>query len=65
MPSLPWVTRTGTQASSSAKCVTTRGSTAPVDARLVFDLPFEERWAGAWRLLGIQPERMSPVAGHA
>jgi putative transcriptional regulator len=39
--------------------------TAPVDARLVFDLPFEERWAGAWRLLGIQPERMSPVAGHA
>jgi putative transcriptional regulator len=39
--------------------------TVPVDARLVFDLPFEERWAGAWRLLGIQPERMSPVAGHA
>jgi putative transcriptional regulator len=39
--------------------------TAPVDARLVFDLPFEERWAGAWRLLGIQPECMSPVAGHA
>ena len=25
----------------------------PVDARVVFDLPFEERWAGAWRLLGI------------
>ena len=39
--------------------------TLPVDARLVFDLPFEDRWAGAWRLLGIQPERMSPVAGHA
>jgi len=39
--------------------------TVPVDARLVFDLPFEDRWAGAWRLLGIQPERMSPVAGHA
>jgi len=39
--------------------------TVPVDARLVFDLPFEERWAGAWRLLGIQPERLSPVAGHA
>src|SRR6476619_1288865 len=39
--------------------------TVPVDARLVFDLPFEERWVGAWRLLGIDPERMSPVAGHA
>ncbi len=39
--------------------------TVPVDARLVFDLPFEERWAGAWRLLGIEPERLSPVAGHA
>ena len=39
--------------------------TVPVDARLVFDLPFEERWMGAWRLLGIEPERLSPVAGHA
>jgi putative transcriptional regulator len=39
--------------------------TVPVDARVVFDLPFEERWAGAWRLLGIEPDRLSPVAGHA
>jgi putative transcriptional regulator len=39
--------------------------TLPVDPRVVFDLPFEERWAGAWRLLGIEPDRLSPVAGHA
>jgi putative transcriptional regulator len=39
--------------------------TVPVDAKVVFDLPFEDRWAGAWRLLGIEPDRLSPVAGHA
>ncbi len=37
----------------------------PVDPRVVFDLPFEERWAGAWRLLGVDVERLSPEAGHA
>jgi len=37
----------------------------PVDARVVFELPFEERWAKAWRLLGIDVERLSPEAGHA
>ena len=37
----------------------------PVDARLVFELPFEERWVGAWRLLGIDVDRLSLVAGHA
>jgi putative transcriptional regulator len=37
----------------------------PVDARIVFDLPFEERWAGAWRLIGVDPDRLSPEAGHA
>jgi putative transcriptional regulator len=37
----------------------------PVDPRVVFELPFEERWAGAWRLLGIDVERLSPDAGHA
>ena len=26
---------------------------------LVFDLPFEDRWHGAWRLMGIDVERMS------
>jgi putative transcriptional regulator len=37
----------------------------PVDARVVFELPFQERWAGAWRLLGVDVERLSPDAGHA
>jgi putative transcriptional regulator len=36
-----------------------------VDASVVFELPFEQRWAGAWRLLGIDVERLSPEAGHA
>jgi putative transcriptional regulator len=37
----------------------------PVDARVVFELPYEERWTGAWRLLGIDVDRVSLVAGHA
>ncbi|MDB6106879.1 MAG: algH, partial [Gammaproteobacteria bacterium] len=37
----------------------------PVDSRVVFELPFEERWLGAWRLMGIDVERLSLVAGHA
>jgi putative transcriptional regulator len=37
----------------------------PVDARVVFELPFEERWAGAWRLMGVDVERLSPETGHA
>ena len=37
----------------------------PVDPRVVFELPFEQRWAGAWRLLGIDVDRLAPEAGHA
>lgn len=37
----------------------------PVDPRVVFELPFEERWSGAWRLMGIKIEQLSLVAGHA
>jgi putative transcriptional regulator len=37
----------------------------PVDASVVFDLPFEERWLAAWRLLGIDVENLSPDSGHA
>jgi putative transcriptional regulator len=37
----------------------------PLDAAMVFDLPYEERWAAAWRLLGIDMNMMSRVAGHA
>ena len=37
----------------------------PVDPRVVFELPFEERWAGAWRLMGVDVDRLSTEAGHA
>jgi putative transcriptional regulator len=37
----------------------------PVDARVVFDLPYEDRWLGAWKTLGIDVDRLSLVAGHA
>lgn len=37
----------------------------PVDPRVVFELPYETRWASAWRFLGIDPARLSLVAGHA
>lgn len=37
----------------------------PVDARVVFELPFEERWLAAWRFLGIDVDRLSPDSGHA
>ncbi|MGA7539865.1 MAG: YqgE/AlgH family protein [Steroidobacteraceae bacterium] len=40
-------------------------TSVPVDARVVFELPYEERWIGAWRLLGIDVDRLSLVAGHA
>jgi putative transcriptional regulator len=39
--------------------------TVPMDERIVFELPFEERWAAAWQLLGVDSSRVSPVAGHA
>jgi putative transcriptional regulator len=37
----------------------------PVDASVVFDLPFEERWLAAWRLIGIDIDNLSRVPGHA
>ncbi|MEJ1966434.1 MAG: YqgE/AlgH family protein [Gammaproteobacteria bacterium] len=37
----------------------------PIDARMVFDLPYEERWSAAWRFLGIDKDMMSRTSGHA
>jgi putative transcriptional regulator len=37
----------------------------PVDERIVFDLPFEDRWQAAWQSLGVDSSRVSFVAGHA
>ena len=37
----------------------------PISRKVLFDLPFEERWASAARLLGVDPERLSGQVGHA
>jgi len=37
----------------------------PIDARVVFELPYEERWSAAWRFLGIDKDIISRVSGHA
>ena len=37
----------------------------PADSRIIFDTPYEERWASAARLLGIDPNHLSGDAGHA
>ena len=37
----------------------------PVEDAILFGTPFEQRWAGAARLLGIEFARLSPEAGHA
>ena len=39
--------------------------TAPCDDSVVFDLPFEQRWSAAARLLGVDPSRLSHVSGRA
>ena len=39
--------------------------TADVDERVLFDLPYEDRWDAAVRLLGIDASRLGPDAGHA
>jgi putative transcriptional regulator len=38
---------------------------APVDLGLIFDLPFESRWAAAGRLLGVELSRISAISGNA
>jgi putative transcriptional regulator len=39
--------------------------TAPADAKLVFEVPFERRWNAAGELLGVELSRISPVSGNA
>ena len=39
--------------------------TLPMDEQLLFDLPYEERWLGAWRRLGVDVGQVSLVPGHA
>jgi putative transcriptional regulator len=37
----------------------------PANDQLVYGLPFEQRWAASWHLLGVDPDKVSLVAGHA
>jgi len=37
----------------------------PADLGIIFEQPYEKRWDLAARLLGIDPERLSMVAGHS
>ncbi len=39
--------------------------TLPMDERIVFELPFEDRWHAAWQLIGVDSSRVSFTAGHA
>lgn len=39
--------------------------TVPVDERILFDTPYEQRWSAAAQLLGISLSNLSPQAGHA
>lgn len=39
--------------------------TLPVNDAMLFDLPYEDRWAAAWRSLGVDVATVSPRAGHA
>ncbi len=37
----------------------------PMNERIAFELPYEERWQAAWQMLGVDSSRVSFVAGHA
>jgi len=37
----------------------------PADSSIIFDVPYDERWTRAARLLGADPERLSGEVGHA
>jgi putative transcriptional regulator len=39
--------------------------TVPADPRVIFDLPIEERYNAAIKLLGIDPMMLASEAGHA
>lgn len=39
--------------------------TVPMSERIVFELPYADRWAAAWQMLGVESSRVSPLAGHA
>lgn len=38
---------------------------APADPRIIFELPFEQRWAASAKLLGVDIARLASVSGNA
>jgi putative transcriptional regulator len=38
---------------------------APADSRIIFELPFDQRWAAAAKLLGVDISRLASVSGNA
>ena len=36
----------------------------PIDKKIIFDMPYEQRWQGAADILGVNLSAMSGVAGH-
>lgn len=39
--------------------------TVPVDPAILFDIPYEDRWRAAMKLLGVDSNRLASQAGHA
>jgi putative transcriptional regulator len=39
--------------------------TLPMDERLLFGMPYEDRWLASWRVLGIDVATVNPRPGHA
>lgn len=37
----------------------------PADERLLFNLPFTQRWEASWQFLGVDVEKLSSTAGNA
>ncbi len=37
----------------------------PADERLLFELPFTQRWQASWQFLGVDVEKLSLTAGNA
>jgi putative transcriptional regulator len=58
-------TQAGAPASWSARCSRTPGSAGRPTSRYVFELPPDQRWDAAARLLGVDLHLLSTEAGHA
>lgn len=48
-----------------AELVANAWLTVPADPAIIFDTPFDQRWAAAAALLGVDASQLSSYAGHA